>query len=201
MGIMISVRRIVPLIGSVLLISSCDSSTVATAPERPIAEADMLSIRQADGEWLPIRGEYQATVTGLFAPGQPGSAARCSDQELLTLAFVVEGRASHLGGFAGDGSNCTAVPVPGPVPITDGMFAITVSNGDGLVGTFRGNQGAVGADGSATFENVMEFTGGTGRFIHATGILEEQGTIDFNTGTATARLAGWIVYDASDRSR
>ena len=202
LGGVISVRRAVPLIASALLIASCQSNGMPTEGENATAtHGSSLSHGQSDGERLPVRGVYHATSTVLFDPGAAGSEERCSARDLHTLAFTLEGHASHLGRFTGTGSNCTPFPVPGPVAVTDGIFAVTAANGDGLVGNYEGVQDAVSADLSATFETVMDITGGTGRFTNALGMWADEGTIDFNTGATSATFAGWIIHDASSAAR
>ena len=194
------VFRPVRLIACVFLFVGCNVSSTPIAPTHIESPTDVIASRgQSDGARLPFRGGYQTTGGGLFAPGEPGSEPRCNVQELLTITFVVEGKASHLGDFTGTGSNCTAFPIPGPVAIEDGVFTISASNGDRLVGTYEGRQDAVASDGAAVFHNMFEITGGTGRFACATGDFTEAGVIDFNTGETAATFEGWIAYDASDR--
>jgi hypothetical protein len=46
----------------------------------------------------------------------------------------------------------------------------------------------------------MTFTGGTGRFAHASGHLDETGWFDPDTGYMEISGFGTIGYDASDRA-
>ena len=194
------VFRPVRLVACLFLLAGCHVNSTPIAPAHVESPTDVIaSPGQSDGARLPFRGGYRTTGGALFAPGEPGSEPRCNVKGLLTITFGVEGKASHLGDFTGTASNCTAFPIPGPVAIEEGVFTISASNDDRLVGTYEGQQDAVASDGSAVFHSMSEITGGTGRFARATGEFTEDGVIDFNTGQTSATFEGWIAYDASDR--
>ena len=59
---------------------------------------------------------------------------------------------------------------------------------------------APGEPGYLRFSATMTFVGGTGRFVHATGLARVEGTASLSTPTAAYALDGWIADDASDRS-
>ncbi|HUE77720.1 MAG TPA: hypothetical protein VMM83_07240 [Longimicrobiales bacterium] len=191
-------RAAMPLIAPVLLLG-CESATTPAEPENSSAPEVPARYGLADGERLPLRGEYHTTNTALFAPADAGSEPRCDAEGLFTIVFEVEGRGSHLGRFTGTGSNCTAFPIPGPVPIQHGIFDVATANGDRLFGTYEGVQAEVDAEGAAVFETAVAIMGGTGRFTGATGMWEELGSISFVTGEVSATFDGWITYHAARR--
>jgi hypothetical protein len=81
---------------------------------------------------------------------------------------TVEGHATHLGSFnwvSVEFANfCT---VPDGVVVT-GEFTMTAANGDELTGEYT-TIGLFDADGNLIIHGVYEFTGGSGRFVDASG--------------------------------
>ena len=196
-------RTVVQLTAALLVMGGCGPSTLPTESERQSASLhapDLTHGRPVDKK-VPFRGEYRSTNTRLSGPGEAGSAERCDAQDLFTLTFELEGHASHVGRFTGSGSNCTPFPLPGPVAFGDGIFLITAANGDELFGSYEGVQSSIDAAARATFAAVQRITGGTGRFTNASGLAEEDGIIDFSSGATSARLEGWIIYDAAGTRR
>lgn len=191
-------RAAMPLIAPVLVLG-CGSPTTPAEPDNASAPELRARLGRADGERLPVRGEYHMTNTTLFAPTEAGSEPRCDAEGLFTIVFEFDGRGSHLGRFTGNGSNCTAFPIPGPVAIRHGIFDLATANGDRLLGTYEGAQAEVNAEGTAAFETAFAITGGTGRFAGATGMYEDLGSISFVTGEAVATFDGWITYQAARR--
>ena len=76
----------------------------------------------------------------------------------------------------------------------------TAANGDILLAT---NSGTFTPSSSPTFSTVGVTTiiGGTGRFAGATGRLDVKGTVDLANNLAVFYFDGWILYDASNRSK
>lgn len=191
-------RAAMPLIAPVLLLG-CESATTPAEPDNTSAPELPARFGRADGERLPVRGKYHMTNTALFAPAEAGSEPRCDAEGLFTIVFEFEGRGSHFGRFIGNASNCTPFPIPGPVPIQDGIFDLASANGDRLFGTYEGAQAEVDAEGTAVFETAFIITGGTGRFAGASGMYDDLGSISFVTGEASATFDGWITYHAARR--
>jgi len=79
-----------------------------------------------------------------------------------------------------------------------GSRTFTAANGDKLYATHVGTS-ALTAPGRVGFSATLTFTGGTGRFEHATGQAFAKGEANQATATASFIMAGLIVYDASNR--
>jgi hypothetical protein len=97
------------------------------------------------------------------------------------------GRATHLGKFSwSDVEFADFGAIPGGVAVV-GSFTMTAANGDQLFGVFTST--GVFADAvTLVIHGAYEFTGGTGRFAHATG----EGAIDAN-----AFLAPGLPFEGS----
>ena len=77
----------------------------------------------------------------------------------------------------------------------DGELVITAANGDKVFGTY---EGVMTSD--TTFVETMIITGGTGRFVGASGTIDETGWFDLDTGYMEITGRGAIAYDASRRA-
>lgn len=167
-------RRLLALSAASLLLIGLSAAPVSAGSDLPFkAKADVVSL----SEPMPI------DVCG-DAP------------DFLGQEFVLAGTATHLGHFDQYEVICLDMRAPPLVPfVVYGMF--TAANGDELdyfvEGLFNFATGE-GTDGGTNF------TGGTGRFAHASGwaaavfLRDAQGTAYAET------LSGWISYDAADRS-
>ena len=104
---------------------------------------------------------------------------------------------SNLGNFTPSGSHCIKPPLP--APYDNGEISFGFSNGDTLVGTYDGALSLSGTPG--VFNNAQDFvvTGGTGRFLAATGSFIGIGTVDIlGNGFADAKetFAGTLSLPA-----
>ena len=133
------------------------------------------------------------------------AAGNCSEE---IIARVVEARAAGGSLYikAGDskrdlvGRRCEAqcLDVSGHRGIVDYQSAelvITAANGDQLFGTYDGVM-----TGETSFAETMIVTGGTGRFVGASGEVEESGWFDPDSGYMEIAGDGFIIYDASGRA-
>ena len=82
--------------------------------------------------------------------------------------------------------------------ISSNDVTFTAANGDVLRATEVG--GALPSGRGVHFSGGLTFTGGTGRFEHASGTATFDGSADFVTNTGVFTIEGRITYDASDRS-
>lgn len=138
-----------------------------------------------------------ASFTGTFANSNPPAATggRCPG---LTVTIGNIGSfyaecSSNFGAFTANQSHCLAGPPPLAVgaadrPYTDGLFAFDFAAGGTLFGTYFGLLSNAGSFGLA--DNVQDFvvTGGTGRFLGASGSLRGIGQIAFVPGPPAATL-------------
>jgi hypothetical protein len=87
---------------------------------------------------------------------------------------------SNLGDFTPAGSHCIVPPLP--TTYDQGLFTFDFGNGNSLGGTYSGQLSATMAPN--IFDNVQNFivTGGTGRFVGASGLLTGIGTVRFEPG-------------------
>ena len=74
----------------------------------------------------------------------------------------------------------------------DAELVVTDANGDKLFGTYEGVM-----TGETTLVERMIITCGDGRFVGASGTLEETGWFDLDTGYIEITGVGSIVYDAA----
>lgn len=148
----------------------------------------------------PFRLAGEGALLGQqVAPGFPAGTSdfggRCSSPAHFVIAFAVSGEATHLGRSEGRLEHCTIVDfATGNASFIDGVLSLVASNGDELYGAYEGGSSAEG------FRDRVTFDGGTGRFAAAAGQGIQQGFCDRTTGRCPVyRLAGDIVFDASDR--
>ncbi|MBA4143755.1 MAG: hypothetical protein H0X43_12330 [Nitrosospira sp.] len=103
------------------------------------------------------------------------------------------GKSTHLGKVTLTASDCVT---PREDHFTfDGTFTLIAANGDTLTGDYSGafiptNTGSMYRLSDATFK----ITGGTGRFIRATGSAELTGNQDIQTGEGKIEADGMISY-------
>jgi hypothetical protein len=155
----------------------CDRSDVPTAPG---ASAEPVDGRSPAARLVPFKGTFTATGAAADIPGD-----RCP---ALTVQIQGPGTATHLGSLTTVQSHCMAPP---SFDFTDGLFTLTAANGDQLVGTYEGEFRPLDPP-LAGIDGEFMFTGGTGRFIGATGGGEASGVQNFATGDATVVLEGRI---------
>jgi len=125
----------------------------------------------------PFTGRLDGTVT--VTPLEPPMA---------NVFIAAGGTATHLGRFD--------VEIPHLVnfatAIGEGTFTFTAANGDQLTASFSGT-----ADTSTPIFSIVEhatITGGTGRFVDASGSFTVHRSYDVAAGTTTGSIEGTIVY-------
>ena len=147
----------------------------------------------APSKELPFKERLGGHLTAQPAPAPEG---RCSAAALL-LSYAGEGNISHMGKVTWSSTHCTYVndqwePIG---QFGQAELVIVAANGDEVHGTYGGS-----VTGPTTFIETMTIEGGTGRFLGATGVAAETGTLDPATYNIEIRGQGWISYDASQRS-
>ena len=78
-------------------------------------------------------------------------------------------------------------------PTMTGTNEFTAANGDKLYATHSGVSGAPDATGSVTFSGEYVFTGGTGKYLGASGSAEFTGSANIPTGKGQLSLDGKII--------
>ncbi|HEX5271810.1 MAG TPA: hypothetical protein VFW33_15035 [Gemmataceae bacterium] len=130
--------------------------------------------RAAAGNDLPLKGSFTFQTVSSSAPDEYGNVVQ---------QIVGEGTASHLGRSTVSATHVLNL-FTGQFTST---FTVTAANGDKAYGTAEGQ---IFPDGS--FEETLQFNGGTGRFANATGSATGTGELDFVTQEATETLVGTI---------
>lgn len=167
-------RRLLALSVASLLLIGLSVAPVTAGSDTPFkAKADVVSLTDP----MPIE------VCG----GPPG---------FLGQELVLAGTATHLGGFDQFEVICLDLRAPPLVPfVVYGTYI--AANGDELDYIVEGLFNFATGEGT---DGGTNFTGGTGRFAHASGWAAAVFLRDAQ-GTAYAQtVSGWISYDASDRS-
>jgi len=143
----------------------------------------------------PIKENLSGYVIGMaLSPSFPGGDTfdgRCSEPSQWVSTSAGSGVMSHLGSVAWTLEHCYQLF---DETFGDAELVITAANGDQLFGTFDGIM-----TGETTFAETMIITGGTGRFVSASGSIAETGWYDPDTGYMEVTGVGSIVYDASNR--
>jgi len=112
----------------------------------------------------------------------PPGTGRCAPLNTVNIApgALLSSGSSNLGAFASTQSHCIAGP-PGPMnpvrEVTDGEFTYAFEQGDSFFGTYTGV--VTFASGVVTGVENLIVTGGTGRFLNATGSIVSTGTLTF----------------------
>lgn len=116
---------------------------------------------------------------------------RCSEPSQWISTMEGTGQVSHLGKVTWTTEHCFQLFAG---TFGDAELVITAANGDKLYGTYNGVM-----TGETTFIETMVITGGTGRFVGASGAVAETGWFD-ETGYLEITGFGSIIYDASHRA-
>ena len=155
---------------------------------------------------LPIAGVLIGH-TASFIPAGPNVGfdtstfgGRCSVPSTWIIGLAGTGTFSHLGPLTFEGTQCTQYnPATGTGTYRDGDFTIVADNGDALEfahhGSFEIINNVTHLTGTATV------TGGTGRFVGATGTMSENGTQDLATDVLEVTYSGTITYNAAMRAQ
>lgn len=159
--------------------------------------------------------KFQGWTVGEDSYGPPTDtpplAEPCAVDAAWRYYSVGPGIFTHLGKVAGSTTHCTYITeVAGdpPMPIAGvfgpGRMVITAGPGDELYLTYSGEfHVEMSASGPISVIGPMTWTitGGTGRFLRATGSGSAHGTGDILKNVTSLNYAGTIKYDASDRAK
>jgi hypothetical protein len=131
----------------------------------------------------PFHASIQGhTTTIVFAnPANPLAEShfggRCLVPSNWVISFEGIGHATHLGRFTWSSSHCTHVDAlpPAEVIVSGGQFEYVAANGDRLFEVYAGAPISVATPTQVCVDTIGGFTGGTGRFVHASGVVLERG--------------------------
>lgn len=141
------------------------------------AAAALVSTTPALARTVTFTGT-RANVNTINPPG----TGRCAPLNTVNIApgALSSTGMSNLGAFASTQSHCIAGPVSPMNPVrqvTDGEFTYAFAEGDSFFGTYAGTVEL--ANGTITGTENLVVTGGTGRFLNATGTILATGTLTF----------------------
>jgi hypothetical protein len=115
----------------------------------------------------------------------PGACAGGSLEEVVIGGI---GRATQLGAYTYTATEC--------FDAVSGAFAgsatLTAANGDEITGTYQGQVSGTADPGVITYQEMLELTGGTGRFAGATGRLQVAGVANLLTLEYGQTLTGTV---------
>jgi hypothetical protein len=109
---------------------------------------------------------------------------------------AVIGKASHLGRVSGAGTDCINISDNGSPPsfaFTNGELELTAANGDKLTFSYSGDFKPTNFPVYA-ITGTYKVTGGTGRFVHASGEGVLDGTENIQTLQGQLEFIGKISY-------
>lgn len=180
-------RSAVTLVAPLLLVlATCQGNWTDQDPLSPDAA---LAARNAPA--VPLHGQFDWTFHGWQLPPE-GRCPAAADGAFWVLSIGEgTGTMSHLGQVRVTGGYCLN---PFTFEFVRGQVTYTAANGDSLTGTYAGSGYPGDAPGEVGWSDVVVFTGGTGRFVHAEGSANETGSalmqFDPATGFATGG-SGW----------
>lgn len=133
----------------------------------------------AAAQTVDVEGTRQNTN-----PLSPPGSGRCSPPYFNTVTIAPGATSStgtsNLGTFASTQSHC--IVTPPPTDVVDGEFTYTFRAGDSISGTYTGNVVAGDAPGTFSGTENLIVTGGTGRFVGATGSIASSGSLSLANG-------------------
>ena len=146
-----------------------------------LALAAALAAMPASAQTIDFDGT-NIVVDQLTPPG-----GRCVPPFANTVSFgpgdIRSDGSTTLGPIAVTATHCvTSLP---PTDIVDGRVTIALRAGDTITGTFSGRAEATGTPGSFAVTENFVVTGGTGRFVGASGSFTDNGTLSIAMGIGT----------------
>ncbi|MDQ3077391.1 MAG: YadA-like family protein [Pseudomonadota bacterium] len=118
----------------------------------------------------------------------------------ITPGAVSSTGTSNISTFTSLQSHC--ISTAPPTPLSDGRFTYTFEGGDTIFGTYTGNVVNSATPGIFTATENLIITGGTGRFVGATGTIDSSGSLVFANGFGTFQgtLTGGITASTATAS-
>ena len=151
---------------------------------------------QSEGNVGPDRADPSLAAKGTNRP----MSGRCSTSYTVSNPSPTGLEADHVG-------TCTlthlgratlvkheVVDFTGPLPVVHGNGTLTAADGDRLELAESAELSGLDPNGGFTFTGTWTFSGGTGRFQHASGQADFTGSGSAATNTTERTLSGRISY-------
>jgi hypothetical protein len=136
----------------------------------------------AEGAIAGTNVPFQGSDIGTF------EVSGLCDDGSLNVIIGGEGTATHLGRYSYTADECFDPEI--------GAFAgepiFTTANGDQLWGSYKGQVAPTSDPNVITYTETLTITGGSGRFLGASGELKVDGLANLATGDYRQELRGWI---------
>jgi hypothetical protein len=139
---------------------------------------------------VPIKGTFAVSYM------RPSALNYCASGGTPIEAQGI-GSVSRLGPLFLTVKKCLTFPVGFPAGTYAGTFKMTGDNGDTLEGTYAGTQdfGLKDENGYGPFQGTLTFTGGTGRFSNASGVISFTAvTSPVSVGVTAPTVNGMAFY-------
>jgi hypothetical protein len=201
MSVLASGTRLLTALTLSLVACACgDADLLQPDPELDAAYA--VAPLQQELHKRPFHGNTKGMVVGQVFPVPAG---RCPAELPVLFIYKGQGRATHLGNFQVDGSECVFMDPTNPQNVASGVgrFTWTAANGDELQVSYDAPTLGFQGPGSLwlSWSAPVYATGGTGRFANAELIdVVWEGGANVATFETYSSFDGWIMYDASDRA-
>jgi hypothetical protein len=199
MSVLASGTRLLAVLSLSAVACACGDADLLR-PDPDLDASVQIAPIKKDLQQRPFHGNTKGMVVGQVFPAPAG---RCPAHLPVLFIYKGDGRATHLGEFQVDGSECVLMD---PLNIASGVgrFTWTAANGDELHVAYDAPTLSFQGPGSPwlAWSAPVYSTGGTGRFAdaHLVDVVWEGGA-NIATFETYSSFDGWIIYDASDRAR
>lgn len=160
--------------------------------------AAMFAVSPAISQSLPFTGTRE-NVNPVTPPGGRCVPPYFSTVDIAPGALSSTGT-SNISAFTSTQSHC--ITSPPPTSLVDGQFTYTFEAGDTIFGTYSGNVAASGTPGTFNAVENLIITGGTGRFVGASGTIDSNGVLQFANGNGIFQgaLSGSVLAPTTTMS-
>jgi hypothetical protein len=177
--------------------------TIFTKASALAIAAGLAWIAPAAAQSIPFNGTRE-NVNPLLPPGSGRCAPQRFNTVVITPGQISSTGTSNFGSFTSTQSHC--VDSPPPTALTDGRFTYTFQGGDTIFGTYNGNAANSATPGVFNAVENLTITGGTGRFVGASGSITSNGqlrVVDGNgvfMGTLTGNVTATTTTSSGEFS-
>lgn len=171
-------RVFVPVAAVALLASACEETLPTAGPEGLRYEQAAVA--------LPFHGTLDLQVLGWAEPPE----GRCPEEYPMLSTMAGHGPLTHLGLTSAVATHCIH---PVTLAFARGRMRLTAADGDELHGTYEGVTTFIDPP-MVGWADVIVFAGGTGRFVGASGQVDESGEVNIFTGMGSTAMHGSLRY-------